>query len=123
MFTQTWNKYLPVIKILINRSATGKQTLGMNRTDFERAAGGRKVKYSFNFMLHNGRIQNKTNLTPLARELAALLYENELTKKLVRGQELEFSMSSDFHLNIKNLTPPPVPAESEPADDEGIKPE
>lgn len=123
MFTQTWNKYLPVIKILINRSITGKQTLGMNRTDFERAAGGRKVKYSFHFFLQNGRIQNKTNLTPLARELAALLYENEITKKIVRGQELEFSMSSDFQLTIKNVTPPPVEEEPAPAGDSDEKPE
>jgi hypothetical protein len=106
MFTQTWNKYLPVIKILINRSATGKQTLGMNQTDFERAAGGRKVKYSFNFTLNNGRVQNKTVLPPLARELAALLNENETTKKIIRTQELEFSMNADFQLTIKNITPP-----------------
>lgn len=113
MFTQTWTKYLPVIKILINRSATGKQTLGMNRTDFERAAGGRKVKFSFNFILDHGRINNKTNLTPLARELAALLHDNELTKKLVKSQELEFSMNTDFQLTIKNSTPPPVEVETQ----------
>ena len=94
----------------------------MNRTDFERAAGGRKVKYSFNFIMIDGRLQNKTTLTPLARELAALLYESELTKKLVKGQELEFSMSSDFQLSIKNNTPA-APVEAAPVDSSETPPQ
>lgn len=117
MFTQTWNKYLPVIKILINRSTTGKQSMGMNQTDFERAAGGRKVKYSFRFALNDGRVQNKTTLTPLARELATLLNESDLTKKLVKGQDLEFSMSADFQLTIKNNTASPVETPSDNSDE------
>jgi len=40
MFTPTWNKYLPIIKILLKRSVNAEQTLDMNSTDFQRAAGG-----------------------------------------------------------------------------------
>lgn len=47
MFSQAWNIYLPIIKILLKRSAGADQTLDMNRTDFERAAGGRKAKLTF----------------------------------------------------------------------------
>ena len=47
MFTQAWNKYLPVIRILMKRSVNGPQKLDTNRTDFERAAGGRKLKFTF----------------------------------------------------------------------------
>ncbi len=108
MFTQTWKKYLPVIVILLKRSASGAQTLNMNNTDFERAAGGRKIKYSFSqLQLNNGRINTAVKQLPLAKEFAVLLQEDELTRKLLAGQNFEFSMSNDFLLTIKNNTPVP----------------
>ena len=47
MFSQTWRKYLPVIILLMKRSGKGEQVLSMNHTDFERAAGGKKIKFTF----------------------------------------------------------------------------
>ena len=49
MFLQTWSKYLPVIKILLKRSINAQQTLDMNSTDFQRASGGKKVKFTFRY--------------------------------------------------------------------------
>ena len=108
MFSQTWKKYLPVITILLKRSATGPQTLSMNNTDFERAAAGRKIKYSFTHLqLTNARINTEVKHSALAKELSVLLQEDDAIKKLMMGQALEFSMSNDFVLTIKNNTPPP----------------
>lgn len=113
MFTQTWKKYLPVIVILLKRSVTGDQMLNMNHTDFERAAGGRKIKYSFNnLFLNNGRIDNTVKISPVAREFAEVLQENDLTKNLLKQQQFEFSMNNDFRLLIKNNTPAAVAAEA-----------
>ncbi|HEY6503834.1 MAG TPA: hypothetical protein VIZ28_07670 [Chitinophagaceae bacterium] len=107
MFTQTWKKYLPVIVILLKRSANGEQTLNMNHTDFDRAAAGRKIKFSFNSLqLNNGRAVNNAKHTPLAKEFAQVLQESELTKPLIRGQQLEFSMNNEFQLLIRNNTTP-----------------
>ncbi|MEI8060081.1 MAG: hypothetical protein WCG67_07990, partial [Ferruginibacter sp.] len=65
MFNQTWKKYLPVLLILLKRSLIEPQVLNMNHTDFERAAGGRKIKFSFaSLQLSNGRIITKPNMTP-----------------------------------------------------------
>ena len=36
MYTQIWNKYLPIIRILLKRSTGSDQTLNLNATDFER---------------------------------------------------------------------------------------
>ncbi|MGB3006020.1 MAG: hypothetical protein WBC06_05910 [Chitinophagaceae bacterium] len=110
MFSQPWKKYLPIIKILMKRSPNGDQTLEMNRTDFERAAGGRKAKLTFSVYLHKGRIQ-KTAATPppVARELAAVLLDDQVTYQLVREQDYEFSMNSSFQLYIKNTTAPVQP--------------
>ena len=105
MFFQAWNKYLPIIKILMKRSNTGDQTLDMNKTDFERAAGGRKAKFTFNVTLHKGRIQNVTSPSPVAKDLATLLQEDEMTRLLVRQIDYQFAMNSSFQLSIKNLTP------------------
>jgi hypothetical protein len=110
MFSQAWNKYLPIIKILMKRTPTGDQTLDMNKTDFERAAGGRKAKFTFNVALHKGRIQNITSPPPVAKELATILQEDEMTRKLVREFDYEFSMNSSFQLLIKNSSPPAEPA-------------
>jgi hypothetical protein len=115
MFSQTWKKYLPVITILIKRSVNGEQTLSMNHTDFERAAGGRKIKFSFSSLqLNNGRVDNNSKHTPLAKEFAVVLQEDEQVRKLLSKQLFEFSMSNDFQLHIKNNTPAAAPGADKP---------
>ncbi len=113
MFTQTWKKYLPVITILLKRSATtSEETLGMNYTDFERATGGRKIKFSFSqLQLNKGRMNSEIKQNPLAKEFADLLREDETTRKLIAGQYLEFSLNNDLKLTIKNNTPAMAGAE------------
>ena len=112
MFTQTWKKYLPVIIILLKRSAQGEQILSMNHTDFERAAGGRKIKFSFtNLQLNKGRINNDEKHTPVAREFATVLQEDGFTGRFIRGQHFEFALNKEFKLIIRNTTPPAVPFE------------
>jgi hypothetical protein len=117
MFTQIWKKYLPVIIILMKRSGGSDQVLDMNSTDFTRAAGGRKARFSFsNVQLNNGRISSLKNTPPLAMDLMLLLQENEQSRKIVRHQQFEFALNSDFQLTIKNNT---APAVTEPSDSEG----
>ena len=106
MFNQTWKKYLPVITILLKRSVNGEQSLKLDHADFERAAGGRKMKWSFpTLQLSNGRIQNSSGKhLALATEMLAELQANEQTNKLLRNQDFEFSMTTDFQLLIRNNT-------------------
>lgn len=106
MFSQAWNKYLPVIKILMKRSSGEIQTLDMNRSDFERAAGGRKTKLNFSIVLHRGRVQNiSVTPPPVARELVSILQEDSTTLPLLRQSNFEISMNAAFQLTIKNTTP------------------
>lgn len=110
MFSQVWKKYLPVIVILLKRSVNGEQTLSMNPSDFQRAAGGRKIKYSFtNLQLTNGRINNMVKHQPLAREFAEIMQEDEIIRKFLQHKLFEFSMNNGFQLSIKNNTPPAEP--------------
>lgn len=108
MFSQTWKKYLPVITILIKRSATAEQTLSLNNTDFERAAGGRKIKFNFTHLqLNKGRINTEVKHSPVAKELSVILQEDDTIKSLIADQYLEFSLNSSLQLLIKNNTPLP----------------
>ncbi len=104
MFSQTWKKYIPVINILLKRSVNEEQVLNMNHSDFQRAAGGRKVNFSFGSMqLKNGRIDNTVKHTPFAREFAVALQEDEQTRKILLDQHFYFSMNKDTQLTIKNI--------------------
>jgi hypothetical protein len=102
MYTQIWNKYLPVIKILIKKSATTEQTLHLNQTDFERAGKGRKAGYKFNIAFANGRVSNNTRLSEVGQALINILMSDELFKDLVLRNNYEFDFNTKFQLRIKN---------------------
>ncbi len=105
MFRQPWKKYLPVISILLKKSAVEEQVLKMNHTDFERAAAGRKIKFSFShFQLDKGKMTNAAKHPPLAKDLVLLLQEEEQLSRIIKDNQYEFSMSNDFQLTIKNIT-------------------
>lgn len=111
MFIQLWNKYLPVIKILLKRSATSEQTLSMNKTDFERAAGGKKLKHTFKVFIRDGKLENAPKQSQLVKQLHTSLLEDDITKQLLKQQEFQFILNSNFQLLIRNLSPAPVKPE------------
>ena len=104
MFIQVWRKYLPVIRILLKKSTAEEQTLQISSIDFNRAAGGRKVKFTFDAQLSNGKLAIADKQTPLAKDLVAVLQEDEQAKKIMARQELGLSMNTAFQLKIKNTT-------------------
>jgi hypothetical protein len=105
MFLQTWSKYIRVIGILLKRSAKEEQTLDMNKSDFQRAAGGKKTKFSFSFTIVNGRPAGGENLSPLAKDLISALQQDETCYQFMKQKEIVFSMNNDFQLLITNNTP------------------
>ncbi len=104
MFTHIWNKYLPIIKILLKRSAASDQTLNLNRIDFERAGSGRKAGYKFNIEFSKGRVTNVISGSPLASDLAAVLQQDGLMKSMFADNDYQLSLNTKFQLSIKNLT-------------------
>jgi hypothetical protein len=106
MYTHVWNKYLPIIKILLKRSATGDQTLDMNRIDFERAASGRKGGYKFNIEFSHGRVDNMIKSSPIACDLAAVLLRDDSIKDLFRKNDYQVSLNTKFQLAIKHTSLP-----------------
>ena len=112
MYTYTWKKYLPVIKILLKKSAIEEQKMNLNRIDFERGSRNRKISVHFSIELVKGRLSSSTLSLP-AKNLVSVLLEDDTTRQIVRQNQYEINFGSDFQLSIKNTTPPPDPADEE----------
>ena len=104
MYTSIWRKYLPIIKILLKRSANGEQVLDLNRVDFERAGSGRKAGYKFTIELNNGKVRNVISGSPLALNLATVLLEDDANVDVLRNNHYEISLNTKFQLTTKNLS-------------------
>src|ERR1700709_269965 len=107
MYTHIWLKYLPIIKILMKRAATGDQTLDLNRIDFERAGTGRKSGYKFTIELTNGRVANVISNSPLAPDLATVILQDDTIKGILASNNFQVSLNTKFQLSIKNCSVQP----------------
>jgi hypothetical protein len=116
MYTHIWHKYLPIIRILLKKSATAEQTLNLNRVDFERAGSGRKSGYKFTIELINGRVANVISGSPLAMDMAAVLLEDAVVKQLVTTNNYQVSLNTKFQVSIKNTSAPATATQDASAD-------
>ena len=102
MYVHVWNKYLPIIKILMKKTAAGTQTLDLNRIDFERAGSGRKAGYKFTIEFKQGRVSNIISGSALATDLAAVLINDPATKVILANNYLAVSLNTKFQLILVN---------------------
>lgn len=104
MFTNIWNKYLPVIKILLKRSSKqGEQLLAINQSDFERAGLARKSGNKFSLLFKQGKVDNVIMPSPIAAELANGLLQNEDTKALLAEHDYRIALDTKYQLHIVPL--------------------
>jgi hypothetical protein len=106
MYTQIWNKYLPLIHLLMKRAVTGDQLLDMNATDFERAGPSRRPGFKFTILFRKGRLETIVNSLPLARDLAAILLPDQRVQQLMQLHDYEFQLTAKFQLAIRLLDRP-----------------
>jgi len=111
MYVHVWTKYLPIIKILMKKSAASDQTLDLNRVDFEKAGSGRKAGYKFTIELVQGRVGNVISGSPLASDLAAVLLGDPAARTILQTNDLNISLNTKFQLSIVNKTAEMVKAE------------
>jgi len=107
MYVHVWNKYLPIIKILMKKAVAGNQTLELNRIDFERAGSGRKAGYKFTIELVQGRVTNIISGSPLASDLAAALLQDPAARVILAANDFNISLNTKFQLSIENRNPAP----------------
>lgn len=102
MYTQIWNKYIPVIRILLKRTAQqGDQLLDLNRMDFERAGSARKSGYKFSIEFVNGKVANVISNLPLAPDLAQSLLDDNVIRDILQNKDYTISLNTKFQLSIK----------------------
>ena len=104
MYNHIWKKYLPIIKILMKKSAAGDQVLDLNRVDFERAGTGRKAGYKFTIEFTDGKVGNVISGSALAMHLAAVILEDDGAKQIISENNYEISLNTKFQLSIKNVS-------------------
>ena len=101
-YIPVWVKYIPVLRILIKKSATEDQLFQFNRADFERAGYARKTGYKFAVSF----IDNKPDMIFAGNELiqtfVSVLQEDDIIRQLFINSQYSFTFSSQFILGIKN---------------------
>lgn len=118
MFSLIWKKYLPVIIILLKKVKEAEQVLPMNVSDFERASGGKKVKFSFTKLeINKGKLNTQIKNPEIAKDLSQVLISHNKAFELLTELKLNFSLTNDCVLTIKNLE------EEEKASEEETSPE
>jgi len=108
MYTYIWNKYLPVIRILLKKSAAGDQLLSLNREDFERAGTGRKAGYKFVIEFTDGKVSNVISGSDLASHLAGAMLEDAATTAVLKTGQFQVILNTKFQITVKNTSPQPI---------------
>ncbi|HET9056018.1 MAG TPA: hypothetical protein VFN30_04135 [Chitinophagaceae bacterium] len=90
----------------MKKSVAEDQLLTLSSIDFLRATGGRKVKFTFDAQLVNGKLSHSDKQTTLIRDLVLILQEDETIKKFITEQSILLTMDNNFLLRIKNTTAP-----------------
>lgn len=103
MYTQTWNKYLPVIRILLKRAVKEDQTLQLNTSDFQKAATVRKTGYKFTIGYSNGKAENITGLPDIAKDLSAVLLYDPAVKEILSQNDYLVSFDTKYQLTVKRV--------------------
>ena len=101
-----WGKYIPVIRILLKKSAVLEQTLGMNRADFERAGYVRKSGYKFIVTLNKNKSDTIFAGNELVQTFISVLQDDEVIHGLLVDNDYTFTFTGKFRLSIKNNSQP-----------------
>ncbi len=100
MYTQTWSKFLPVIRIMLKRAVAAPQMLELNRTDFDKAGGGKKAGFRFTVELTNAKLQNKIT-SPVAQDLLSVLQQDEATVAILSNRSYELDLNPKCELSLR----------------------
>ena len=103
MYTQTWNKYLPVIRILLKRAITKDQTLQLNASDFQKAATVRKTGPKFTLAFSNGKAENSIGLPDIAKDLSYVLLIDPASKELLTQNGYTITFDTKCQLMLRRV--------------------
>lgn len=100
MFRRIWEKYLPVLRILMKKAENEAQTLELNKLDFD-VPGLSKAKTKFKLELQSGNVANVIHDSPVAVELAHLLMDDDQTSEILKDRHYVITVNSGLLMKIK----------------------
>jgi hypothetical protein len=101
-YNTLWEKYLPVIRILVKRSLNEEQVLSINRIDLERAGGTRKAGYKFAVSFVNNRRDILSTGNELIQSFTSIVSEDHVIKELLLNNDFTFTLTTKNQLHILN---------------------
>ncbi len=101
-YIPVWTKYLSAIRILLKKSAAGEQVLGMNQSDFDRAAGLRKSGYRFTINFVNNKPDALFSGNNFVQSFISVLQSDGTIRELLSSNNYSFVFTSKYQLQIKN---------------------
>jgi cytoplasmic iron level regulating protein YaaA (DUF328/UPF0246 family) len=118
MYTNVWNKYLPIIRIVLKKSLSAEQILNLNSGDFERSGSSKSAK-KFAMKFKDGKVDNVIVDSPMASILAGVLLKDPVVKELFNQNDFIISLNTKYQLNIRHIPRIEVAAEATPAEATG----
>ena len=119
-YTQIFNRYMPVIKILLKKSIQAEQVLALDKGDFEKV-GSRKAGFKFRIEFVKGRVANLISGSEIASELALAMQENEGVRNVLITNDFAVELNTRYQMKIScpnQIAPEPV-AKNVEANDAG----
>jgi hypothetical protein len=99
MYLQVWTKYMPVIRIMLKRAVNEPQLLKLNRIDFDKAGGGKKVGYRFIVEIRKGKLENRIS-SQIAKDLLTVLQQDAAAMKIMIPYHYELEMNPKCELSL-----------------------
>jgi hypothetical protein len=104
MYTLTWSKYVPIIRILLKKAVASDQTLDLNTNDFERVGLTAKPSNKFDIKFIKGKVENVISPNLLARDLTSLLQEDSAVQEIFSRNDFEIAMNPKFQMSFRCLS-------------------
>jgi len=104
---------------MLKRAVTNPQSLNLNRTDFDKAGGGKKVGFKFLIEFKNGKVQNRFT-SAIAKDLVTIIQQDEAAMTILSGKEYEIDMNPKCELNLKCTSVPQEETEEEAVPEEAL---
>jgi len=106
VYTQLWKKYLPVIRLLLKKTADTDQKLQIYKHEFASTGAKNKLGYIFNLEIVNGKAVNKSAAIAVSFDLLNVLNDNELTNEWLKGKSVKISVNKACELTMMYLDKP-----------------
>lgn len=88
---------------MLKKSINAPQQLTLNRIDFDKAGGGKKVGFRFIIEFKNGKVQNRFT-SAIAKDLVTALQQDESAMAILSNREFELELNPKCELYFKCIS-------------------